>query len=110
METKKINDRFSFVNEWKSTRNGFSHKSTLIEGTTHQWHETCQYLNRTWESYSFRTSMKKCVSCFIDYEHKELIEEFKRKFNKNTTTKAEKDALYSGSERIKQLTELLNLL
>ena len=110
METKKINDRFSFVNEAKNTRNGFSHKSTLFQNDVNIGSGSCQYLNRTWESYRFQTSMKECVHNIIKEEHNYLIDRFKIDFNKNRTTKQEKDDLFATSERIKELNELLTQL
>lgn len=110
METKKINDRFSFENSFKGTRSGFNHHSNFYDGLQRIGSATCQYLNRTWESYSYQTSMKKSVRNAIDNEHEQLIERFKREFSKNRTTKQEKQALYDGSERISELNELLTKL
>jgi hypothetical protein len=41
------------VCESKSTRNGFKHVATLTIGGYEHAKATCQYLNRTWESYQF---------------------------------------------------------
>lgn len=62
METKKINDRFSFDNEATSgIRHGFYHTSRFIKDGKRIAFVTCEYENRTWEAYPFQTAMKKAV-------------------------------------------------
>lgn len=110
METKKINDRFSFVNESKGNRSGFYHRSVLLENGCHLWEEKTQYYNRTWESYQFQSSMRNCLYSLIESEKKDVLDSFRSQSGKTRLKQSEKDELISGSERIKQLTELLNQL
>lgn len=65
MEVKKINDRFSFVNEYKSKRSGFNHISTLLDNGIEIQSAKCCYENRTWERFPYDTVNKKCVRLVI---------------------------------------------
>lgn len=110
METKKINDRFSFVNESKGNRSGFYHRSVLLQNGIQIWEEKCQYYNRTWESYQFQSSMRSCVYSAIENEKKDVLYWFKKESGKTRLKQTEKDNLFLQSDRIKELTELLNQL
>jgi hypothetical protein len=57
-----------FKNEYKSTRGGFSHTSHLYDGDRLVSIGKCNYLNRTWEVYTFQSSMKKAVAIAIEQE------------------------------------------
>jgi hypothetical protein len=58
-----------FKNEWNKTRSGFSHTSELYDNNNNLLATSkCNYLNRTWESYSFQTSMKDAVHKAIENE------------------------------------------
>jgi hypothetical protein len=65
METKKINDRFSFVNSYGRTGDGFYHKSGLSDNGNVIQTAKCNYQNRTWEAYPYQTVNKKCVRLVI---------------------------------------------
>lgn len=62
MELRKING-FTFVNETEGTRNGFRHISHLFNDLSGAEIASgkVNYLNRTWESYRYQTSMSKAV-------------------------------------------------
>lgn len=60
-----------FKNEYKSSRSGFSHTSRLYHESGNLLAEAkCNYLNRTWESYPFQSSMKQAVAKAIENEIK----------------------------------------
>ena len=66
---------YTFVNETKSTRSGFSHVSQMFIDEL-PWPVstgTCHYLNRTWEYYRYQTSMRTAVRRLIN-ERKAIIE------------------------------------
>lgn len=65
METKKINDRFSFVNEYGGGSLGFWHKSILVDNGVQVQKAKCDYINRTWERFPYDTVNKKCVRLLI---------------------------------------------
>jgi cephalosporin-C deacetylase-like acetyl esterase len=56
------------TNEHKDTRGGFKHVSKLYRNNALVCKATCHYINRTWESYPFQSSMKKVVSMAIEKE------------------------------------------
>lgn len=62
MNIKKINDRYTFINQFIPTRNGFKHVSTLFDNGLEIGSTKVCYINRTWESYEYRTVMKKLAS------------------------------------------------
>ena len=110
MSSKRINDRFSFVNESKGNRSGFYHRSILLENGLQINEVKCQYYNRTWESYQFQLSMTQCIYSAIEQKKKDILDCFKMESGKTRLKQTEKDSLFSGSERIAQLTELLTNL
>ena len=57
---------FQNTSEW--TRNGFRHVSVLLKNGEVLARETVNYINRTWESYQFKTSMSKCIDAVIESE------------------------------------------
>ena len=57
-------------NEWKRNRGGFVHISSLYVNDELLCTARCQYVNRTWEMYSYQSSMKRVVSMAIEDEIK----------------------------------------
>lgn len=88
------------VNEYKSTRNGFNHVSKLYRNNALVCKATCHYINRTWEVYSFQTSMKKVVSMAIEKE----IAEQKRFQGIKRLTQAKRQDIINYSSWINELT------
>ena len=69
---------FTFVNESKGNRSGFVHISRLFnEAGIEISSAKVQYYNRTWESYPFRTSMKKAVESILGFFVDHYTTEFK---------------------------------
>lgn len=59
----------NFTNEYKSTRSSFSHTSKLWSSNGELLAvAVCRYINRTWESYAFQSSMKSAVNQAIENE------------------------------------------
>ena len=91
-----------FKNEYKSTRSGFSHTSRLYSDTGDLISEaTCRYLNRTWESYDFQSSMKAAVLKAIDSE----IQKQKNLQGIKRLTQKKRDEIINYSSTIAQLRE-----
>jgi len=107
METKSFG-KFTFVNTSGNTRNGFYHESTLLINGVQLSKSRCNYLNRTWESYTFQSSMKESVYNAIANEVEDLISDYKREHNVNRMKKEIKDSL--TSKRVDELNELLKTL
>ena len=57
-----------FNNKYTSSRSGFSHTSRLYNEDKLISEAKCNYLNRTWESYPFQSSMRQAVAKAIDNE------------------------------------------
>lgn len=84
----KINkDRYIFVNESKGTYNGFKHISKLFKNNYLLNESKVNYINRTWEYYTFQTSMKKCIYELIELKKEDLRARFKQDKNINKITK-----------------------
>lgn len=112
-EIKKVTvdgTEFTFRNSFKSTRSGFSHTSEIQEGWNIIAEAKCNYLNRTWESYSFQTSMKCAVENAIAQREYDLIENFKTLNGIARTSKAQKELACKNDARIELLKKLLNEL
>jgi hypothetical protein len=87
-------------NEYKSTRSGFTHVSKLYRNNALVCVAKCHYINRTWESYNFQTSMKKVVSMAIEKE----IAEQKRFQGIKRLTKEKRQEIINYSSWINELT------
>ena len=75
MENKIFNlngNVYIFSNETQATRNGFRHVSYLSLNDFPVSSAKCDYLNRTWETYRYQTSMLKAVRELI-YERRMTI-------------------------------------
>lgn len=90
-----------FKNEYKSTRSGFQHISKLYLNNELLTVAKCNYINRTWEVYSFQSSMKKAVSQAIESE----ISQEKIKRGIKRLTKELKENIVNTSTTIQQLRE-----
>ena len=116
MEIRKfeVNGRqVEFVNQSRSTRSGFAHDTTMFINGCNYAEATCHYLNRTWESYTYQTVMRKAV-----YEEREayterLKDKFKaeRGYNKLTAKRQEEFTEFiKDNEQIQFYDALLDAL
>ena len=75
MEIRKFKDKdlsnYIMVNNSGSNRYGFWHESTLFLGDNEIAQYKAHYINRTWESYKFQSSMRGTA-----YEAKEHWEKY----------------------------------
>lgn len=110
---KKISisgNEFAFVCEYKNKRDGFKHVCDLYKGEKFLQRSTCNYLNRTWESYTYQSVMKQTVSCFVEELKFNLIENYKAENNVKRVKTEQKELIYSQSEELKLYNELYNTL
>jgi transcription antitermination factor NusG len=94
MEIKKLNinnNEYEFVNEFKSTRNGFKHITTLFLNGYKLGDATINYINRTWEMYEYQSVMKKVVNELIHEIETDFIEHYKSKHNISRLTSKTKN-------------------
>lgn len=61
METFKINKELEVICEWKKTRNGFKHTASLMRNGRNIEEVKCNYLNRTWERYTYESVLQKLL-------------------------------------------------
>ena len=61
METFKINEELEVICAWKKTRNGFKHTASLMKSGRNIDEVKCNYLNRTWERYTYETVLQKLL-------------------------------------------------
>jgi hypothetical protein len=63
------NQRYSIHLTWRKTRNGFAHDSNLLKQSSGAdslffqigKKQSCFYLNRTWESYTYQSVIRKLI-------------------------------------------------
>lgn len=85
--------KWQVVNESGNTRNGFYHKSTLLWNGMEQYTEKVNYLNRTWECYTFQTSMNAVVRKAMESRKNIIIDSYKFNNNISRITKKHKEIL-----------------
>lgn len=86
----KVNGRnftVQFVNDYKDTRTGFAHVTTLLVNGIEWSNNRCNYLNRTWECYTYQTVMIGACNNFINDRQDSIKEYIKRQHNTNRITK-----------------------
>lgn len=79
MELKKFEidgKEVEFVNQFRGTRSGFAHDTTLFIDGRRVAEHTCHYLNRTWECYTYQTVMKGATDDLIERETAYLKDRF----------------------------------
>lgn len=75
---------FYFNGTSRGTRNGFAHDAALVwyaatrDGDYNTRRATVQYLNRTWENYTFQTAYLKALCMERDARRAELKRDFLR--------------------------------
>lgn len=106
-------ENWSIVNQWASTQHGFKHVSTLFYNNSEVCAEKCCYLNRTWECYTYQTSMKAVVSKYMKEIKDRIIYYYKQDNNIARLTKKHKNAieqLENDDKRLVQLKEIYKQL
>ena len=61
MESFKINEHLEAVCEWKKTRVAFKHVATLLRDGREVLEVKINYLNRTWERYTYESVLYKLL-------------------------------------------------
>jgi len=89
--TFKANDHeFEFMCSSRNTRNGFAHDARVfIDGRSYPSDQaTCNYINRTWESYCYQTVMQRLANAqATKYAARELDDYMKERGYKRMTAK-----------------------
>jgi len=117
MELKKfkiLGKEIEFVNQYRNTRMGFAHDTTLFVNGSQYGTATCTYYNRTWECYTYQTVMLRVVEELRECRRKWLLSEFKAEhgYQKMTDKRtAEFKEIFDKDEEVKlyrKITEKLN--
>ena len=113
MENVNVNG-YEFINEYGGTRNGFYHKTILKDKNGNEIAENkINYLNRTWESYTFRTVMQNCVYTLIENKFVDFLRLAKEKYGIKRLSKEKKEQareVFENLTEIKELQEVYNNL
>ena len=83
MQIFNLDDDYKVVCNWQSRENGFSHIATLNKNGVPLYRTSVKYDNRTWESYEYKSILKKVVDCYFEgdeYKRETYIEQIKRGF------------------------------
>lgn len=105
--------KWSIVNYSADTAHGFKHVSTLLFNNYEVCNEKCCYLNRTWECYTYQTSMRAVVSKYLKQKRDNIIYYYKQDNNIARLTKKHKEAiekLEAEDVTISQLKEIYKQL
>ena len=103
-------NEWRFENEYKETRNGFKHHTRLFKNGKLFAENTSHYINRTWESYRFQSSMRCCVWQLIEEEEELAKRVFKKCNNIKRLTKNKKAEMMLELEQQQDYKELKELL
>ena len=113
MENVNVNG-YEFENEFGGTRNGFYHKTILKDKNGNEIADyRINYINRTWESYTFRTVMKNCVYTLIENKFVDFLKLAKQKYGIKRLSKEKKlqaRKVFENLTEIKELQEVYNNL
>ena len=96
--------KYMFINDCVYTRSGFKHISKLFYNDYEIIENVAHYINRTWECYTFQTSMCGAVYTLIENKKEAIKRDYKAKNNiKRLTekTKKELEKIYNSDEKIK---------
>lgn len=106
-----------FINTTKNTRNGFKHICNwtmfLNNIPIHRGVNNAYYINRTWESYAYRTVMRGAVSDLQQTIKDNFKEEYKKANNlKRIGTKSKKaiEVFIGNNKEIEALINIYNQL
>ncbi len=79
--------KIEFENSSRNTRSGFAHDTKVSIGSQYVHRTSCHYLNRTWESYTYQSVMKKAMHEMIELEEARLKAEYKKNTGKKRVSK-----------------------
>jgi len=112
MEMKKrtVNGQeYTFLCNYRGTRNGFAHDAELYAGDCRIGVSTAHYINRTWECYRFQTAMLGAVDDAMRDIVTETTYRVKRENGWDKLTEKRREAIknrLAENERYKNLSAL----
>lgn len=105
---------FNFCNNSKSTRSGFAHETELRVNCLYFYNKV-NYYNRTWECYTFQTSMRGALALYQSHVEERIKQDLLYKEGKKRLTPALKKMLEKeckGNKTLKAIAKckaVLNL-
>lgn len=66
MKTFKLSKVYTVICETKNTRNGFKHIAILCKNNNSVYETKICYLNRTWESFEYKSVLDKIIKAYFD--------------------------------------------
>ena len=101
---------YKVVCSYKSNRTGFKHTANLFISCYKLAETSCQYYNRTWESYTFQTVILQAIDIALE-ETKEKIKRatLQEIGEKTTRSQRAKDAVNAATAESQRLAELREL-
>ena len=104
---------YTFQCKYNLTRSGFSHVCTLIKDGELLSEAKSNYLNRTWERYTYQSVMREAVWKLIIQKEKDFLNEYKKEKGLGILSKDRKRevlAIFYSQPEIKELEELIKNL
>ena len=112
MKTIKIKN-FTFVCNSKSTRSAFKHEAQMLINETFVSEATQYWVNRTWESFTYRTVIRNCVQNYIAQIEYGIETNYRNENNviRKTKKHSEKlNELFNQNAEIKEAKDILELI
>ncbi len=66
-------EQYSIICETHNTRNGFKHTANILENGYEVYKTKINYLNRTWEGFTYQSVLKKIIEKFFKDNEKEKL-------------------------------------
>lgn len=110
MEVREIKVRgtkFRFVCEGYSNSRAWGHRVVLFENGREMADVKIRYYNRTWECYTFQTTMQKAVRELQEWRENRIIEDYKYSNNISKLPKGKKEELFKDDDSLKTYKLLL---
>ena len=109
MEIKRIkvnNNEYVFINNFVSNRSGFRHETRLFKNDYEIGKYSCQYYNRTWESYTYQSVMLGCVNSIIEERKRDFVDSYKRENNITRLLKSKREIVEKEFLELEDIKEL----
>jgi|TARA_R110000782_G_scaffold154530_1_gene246862 hypothetical protein len=108
LHTRKFNGReYTIQNEGYSNSRGWGHISKLYMNGMYMGQRKVKYINRTWESYRFRSCMQILIHGMLEDRIDMHLADYKEQNGiKRLTKKRREEAMQFADDRIDDLTNL----
>lgn len=106
-------NEYEFINETSKTRTGFKHTSTLYINGTYETDTSVHYINRTWESYPYRTAMLNLIEGLLKDRYFEIEETLKMEEGWQRISKDRRetiDCIFKDNDEVQELMEVRKAL